>query len=139
MPTACPCWPIAKLLLQLLLNLVSNAVKFSHANGQVEVICAPGQRRIASCSKCGTKASGSQADDIARVMRPFEQVENSYSRQHGGTGLGLPLAVKLAELHGGMLWIESQINVGTTVKVVLPRQRVLAAENEAPAELEIAV
>jgi signal transduction histidine kinase len=127
-----------KLLLQLLLNLVSNAVKFSHANGQVEVSV-----RLASdgsiLMEVRDEGVGIEADDIARVMRPFEQVENSYSRQHGGTGLGLPLAVKLAELHGGMLWIESQINVGTTVKVVLPHQRVLTAESDAATELEVAV
>jgi signal transduction histidine kinase len=74
------------------------------------------------------------------VLRPFEQVEDSRTRAHGGTGLGLPYAVKLAELHGGALWIESQVNVGTSVMVVLPRERFVALRRAAPGEaLRVAV
>jgi signal transduction histidine kinase len=72
---------------------------------------------------------GIPAPDVERVLRPFEQVENSLTRQHSGTGLGLPYAVKLAELHGGTLWIESQVNVGTSVTVALPRERFVGLRN----------
>ena len=70
---------------------------------------------------------GIAPEDIARVVRPFEQVENVLSRSHGGTGLGLPLTSKLTELHGGEFTIESQVAQGTTVTVHLPAARLRAA------------
>ena len=111
----------AKLILQILLNLVSNAVKFSHDGGQVEVSLNVSDRSVLISVK--DQGIGIPAPDVERVLRPFEQVENSLTRQHSGTGLGLPYAVKLAELHGGTLWIESQVNAGTAVTVALPRER----------------
>jgi two-component system cell cycle sensor histidine kinase PleC len=61
------------------------------------------------------------------VLRPFEQVETSYSRSHGGLGLGLPYAKRLTELHGGALEIESQVGKGTTVTVRFPSWRLVRA------------
>jgi two-component system, cell cycle sensor histidine kinase PleC len=113
-----------KLLLQILLNLVSNAVKFSRDGGQVEVKLGVSDRSVVIAVR--DEGIGIPATDIERVLRPFEQVENSLTRQHSGTGLGLPYAVKLAELHGGSLWVESQVNAGTTVTVSLPRERFVA-------------
>jgi signal transduction histidine kinase len=66
-------------------------------------------------------------------MRPFEQVETSYARTNGGTGLGLPLSVKLAELHGGALTIDSAPGAGTTVTITLPRERLIYF-TESPAD-----
>jgi two-component system, cell cycle sensor histidine kinase PleC len=129
----------AKLMLQILLNLVSNAVKFSHEGGAVEVAVELGSDRSLTVA-VRDKGIGIPATDIERVLRPFEQVEDSRTRAHGGTGLGLPYAVKLAELHGGALWIESQVNVGTSVMVVLPRERFVALRQAAPGEaLRVAV
>jgi len=68
---------------------------------------------------------GIDAADIERVMRPFEQVENTYARKNGGTGLGLPLAAKLIELLGGKLKLASQPGQGTTVTLTLPLTRLL--------------
>jgi len=113
-----------KLILQILLNLVSNAVKFSHDGRQVEVTLNVSDRSV--LMRVRDEGIGIPPADVERVLRPFEQVENSLTRQHSGTGLGLPYAVKLAELHGGTLWIESQVNVGTSVTVALPRDRFVA-------------
>jgi signal transduction histidine kinase len=113
-----------KLILQILLNLVSNAVKFSHEGGHVDVSLNVSDRSV--LIRVRDRGIGIPAPDVERVLRPFEQVENSLTRQHSGTGLGLPYAVKLAELHGGTLWIESQVNVGTSVTVALPRERFVA-------------
>jgi signal transduction histidine kinase len=124
-------------MLQILLNLVSNAVKFSHEGGQVEVALELGTDRSLTIA-VRDQGIGIPATDIERVLRPFEQVEDSRTRAHGGTGLGLPYAVKLAELHGGALWIESQVNVGTSVMVVLPRERFIALR-QADAGLRVAV
>ena len=117
----------AKLILQILLNLVSNAVKFSHEGGHVDVSLDVSDRSV--LIRVRDRGIGIPAPDVERVLRPFEQVENSLTRQHSGTGLGLPYAVKLAELHGGTLWIESQVNVGTSVTVALPRERFVALKD----------
>ena len=128
----------AKLMLQILLNLISNAVKFSHEGGIVEVALEPGADRSLTIA-VRDRGIGIPASDIERVLRPFEQVEDSRTRAHGGTGLGLPYAVKLAELHGGALWIESQVNVGTSVMVVLPRERFVGArQGQAGGNLQLA-
>lgn len=114
-----------KLMLQLMLNLVSNAVKFSHENSNIVIrIDATGHGPVTVTVR--DQGVGIAGEDLARVIRPFEQVENSYTRRTDGTGLGLPLAVKLAELHGGTLSIESQVGVGTAVTIALPRARLVA-------------
>jgi signal transduction histidine kinase len=128
----------AKLMLQVLLNLVSNAVKFSHEGGRVEIGLELGADRSVTMA-VRDQGIGIPATDIERVLRPFEQVEDSRTRAHGGTGLGLPYAVKLAELHGGALWIESQVNVGTSVMVVLPRERFVALRQSKNANFKLAV
>ncbi len=128
----------AKLMLQILLNLVSNAVKFSHEGGSVEIEIMLNQDQSVTVA-VRDQGIGIPAADIERVLRPFEQVENSRTRAHSGTGLGLPYAVKLAELHGGALWIESQVNVGTAVMVVLPRERFIAARAKVGESLKLAV
>jgi signal transduction histidine kinase len=125
-----------KLILQILLNLVSNAVKFSHDGHQVEVTLSVSDRSV--LMRVRDEGIGIPAADVERVLRPFEQVENSLTRQHSGTGLGLPYAVKLAELHGGTLWIESQVNVGTSVTVALPRDRFVAVR-QAPEDMRVAI
>jgi signal transduction histidine kinase len=113
-----------KLMLQLLINLVSNAIKFSHAKGKVDIAVRLAEdRSIVIAVK--DEGIGIAEEDLARVVKPFEQVESSYARSNGGTGLGLPIAVKLAELHGGSLAITSQLGKGTTVTVTLPARRLV--------------
>jgi two-component system cell cycle sensor histidine kinase PleC len=68
---------------------------------------------------------GIPPEHLDRVLRPFEQVERALSRRHGGTGLGLPFAKKIAELHGGSLWLESEVDKGTHVGVRLPAERLI--------------
>ena len=67
---------------------------------------------------------GMAPEDIPRALEPFCQLENTYTRRFGGTGLGLPLCKTLAERHGGSLSIDSRPGFGTTVTVRLPQQRV---------------
>ncbi|MCK6453543.1 MAG: ATP-binding protein, partial [Alphaproteobacteria bacterium] len=67
---------------------------------------------------------GIAAADLERVLRPFEQIESQLHRKHEGTGLGLPLAKVLTELHGGTLALESTPGKGTRVTVTLPAARV---------------
>ena len=113
-------------LKQVLLNLLSNAVKFTEPGGKVTVrarVAADGAMEII-VSDTGI---GIAAADMKRVMVPFMQVENPLIRRQGGTGLGLPLAKRLMELHGGTLDIASVPGHGTTVTLRIPPGRLLPA------------
>lgn len=113
-------------LKQVLINLVSNAVKFSPEGSAVRIetqVCAE-SLRIAIIDK----GIGIAENDIPKALTPFTQVDGSLSRAHEGTGLGLPLAKHLTELHGGTLTIESAVGVGTTVIVNLPLSRIVGRD-----------
>jgi signal transduction histidine kinase len=101
---------------QMLLNLLSNAVKFTQAGGEISIeVFRRGRFAAISVSDSG---GGLSADDMARVLKPFEQTEAG--RKARGTGLGLPLTRELALLHGGELRMESAIGAGTTITILLP-------------------
>ena len=70
---------------------------------------------------------GMTPSDLVVAMEPFRQVENSHTRKHQGTGLGLPLVKALVELHGGEFRIESEPGVGTKTTVMLPTQAMASA------------
>ena len=108
----------SKRLRQMLLNLLSNALKFTPVGGEVTIdVFRRGEDVAISVSDNGI---GIRAEDIPKVLEPFGQVENEMSQKHPGTGLGLPLTKELAELHGGSLTMESNVDVGTTVTIILP-------------------
>ena len=106
-------------LKQVLLNLITNAIKFSHAGGRV-LLRARLRRGRARRSTVSDHGIGMDEAEIATAVSRFGQVASAWSRKHPGTGLGLPLAIGLVELHGGKLAIESRKGVGTTVTVRLP-------------------
>ncbi len=108
-------------LKQILLNLVSNAVKFTPSGGRVEIRVDAddsGFRFVVADTGIGIAKA-----DLETAMRPFGQIDSSLARRYEGTGLGLPLARSMAELHGGKLDIESEPGTGTTVTVWLPPNR----------------
>ena len=113
-----------RLLKQILANLLSNAVKFTGRGGRVTVSAEhhAGDRIEISVRDTGV---GMTAQEIEIALSPFGQVDSSMSRVQQGTGLGLPLARSLAELHGGSLRVESAKGVGTAVIVALPAERAL--------------
>lgn len=114
----------SKRLRQMLLNLLSNALKFTPAGGEITIEAFRRGSDIAiSVSDTGI---GIRAEDIPKVLEPFGQVESLMSQKHKGTGLGLPLTKELAELHGGSLTMESNVDAGTTVTITLPRDPVSA-------------
>ncbi|WP_192499266.1 ATP-binding protein [Skermanella pratensis] len=113
-------------LRQIILNLLSNAVKFTPTGGRVDVAVrwpAEGGLEI-SVRDTGV---GMRPEDIRIALEPFRQLDDSMSRRHQGTGLGLPLAKMLAELHGGELSLASEPGHGTTVTVTLPAPKRRAA------------
>lgn len=112
-------------LKQVLYNLLSNATKFSEAGSEIRIDVREvvrGGRSVVDFS-IADRGIGIAASDLDRVFYEFEQVENSYSRTYEGTGLGLPLARRQVELHGGKLWLESELGYGTTARFYVPAQQ----------------
>jgi two-component system cell cycle sensor histidine kinase PleC len=109
-------------LKQVMLNLISNAVKFTPEGGKITVAFArQGQDRVrVAVSDTGI---GIAADALSRLAQPFEQVEGQHSKTTQGTGLGLALTKSLIELHRGEMTMTSQLGVGTTVSFDLPMKR----------------
>jgi PAS domain S-box-containing protein len=108
----------ARALKQVLLNLLTNAIKFTPSGGSVN-LSASGERDGVVFRVADTGV-GISAEDLPRIGRRFEQVDNALTRKGEGTGLGLALSRALVELHGGTLEIESAVGEGTTVSVWLP-------------------
>ncbi|HEX7967403.1 MAG TPA: PAS-domain containing protein [Stellaceae bacterium] len=111
-------------LKQILLNLLSNAVKFTPAGGRVVI----GANADTSGFRLAVEDTGIgiAADDLEKALRPFGQIDSRLARKYQGTGLGLPLARSMAELHGGRLELQSIPGEGTTATLWLPPGRVLA-------------
>ena len=103
---------------QVLLNLLSNAVKFTPEGGRIEVhaVMADGTAEI-SVTDTGV---GIAPEDHAAVFEEFRQVGTDYARKHEGTGLGLALARKFVELHGGKIWVKSEMGQGATFTFTIP-------------------
>jgi signal transduction histidine kinase len=106
--------------IQIMLNLMSNAVKFTDPGGRVDVTIEAEQARgdIAYFSiKVTDTGIGMRKDDIDRAFQTFGQLDSGLNRKYEGTGLGLPLTKKLVELHNASIRIESELRKGTTVSV----------------------
>lgn len=122
---------------QILVNLLSNAVKFTPEAGTIKLVgrlaygCQLKQEFRPDCSpiNCSTpylclevidNGIGIPENKMHLLFRPFQQVDSSLTRRHEGTGLGLALTKRLAELHGGTVSVESKENQGSTFRVWLP-------------------
>ena len=112
-------------LQQVLLNLLSNAVKFTPGGGRIRVDVAADWRHGLTIT-VADNGIGIAPDDISRVLQPFGQADSGFARKYNGTGLGLPLARSIIELHGGELTLDSAVGVGTTVRLRLPADRLIA-------------
>ncbi len=114
-------------LKQILLNLVSNAVKFTDAGGTVtqRAWCDSTGGHVLQVCDTGV---GMAPEDLPKAMSQFGQVRELDGRSHEGTGLGLPLARALVELHGGEFQLESTLGVGTTATARFPADRVCRAD-----------
>jgi two-component system cell cycle sensor histidine kinase PleC len=103
---------------QVLLNLISNAVKFTPRGGVITVRASVTATELELTVR--DTGIGISKEDLDRLARPFEQVETQHAKTQQGTGLGLALTKSLIEMHGGRLVMESEPGMGTTVKVILP-------------------
>ncbi|MDE2514075.1 MAG: hybrid sensor histidine kinase/response regulator [Alphaproteobacteria bacterium] len=113
-----------RMVKQVLLNLLSNAIKFTPPGGSVRIIARVDDADGLIVQVVDT-GIGIAAADIERALQPFEQIDSSLHRKYQGTGLGLPLARSMSELHGGRFAIESTVGQGTTVTVHFPPERSL--------------
>ncbi len=117
LPKTCKVTADRRALKQVFINLMSNAVKFTPEGGQVKVSVAK--------TKEGARVTivdtgiGIPTNDIEKLGRPFEQVENQFTKSKGGSGLGLAISKSLVDLHNGSLTIASTVGSGTTVTVEL--------------------
>jgi two-component system cell cycle sensor histidine kinase PleC len=112
----------ARAFKQITLNLMTNAVKFTQMGGDIAV-------RGRSASDGGFElvvednGPGIDANLLDKIFQPFNQVDNRYNRQEGGTGLGLSLVRGLAALHGGKVWIDTGVGEGVRAHVQFPPDR----------------
>jgi two-component system cell cycle sensor histidine kinase PleC len=109
----------AKRLIQLFANLLSNASKFTPDKGRILVMARALKDGAVTIAIADTGV-GMTHQDMVMAMKPFAQVQGYLSRTQEGAGLGLPLAVGIAQLHGGSLYLDSQPGAGTTAAITLP-------------------
>jgi signal transduction histidine kinase len=102
---------------QILFNLLSNAVKFTPAGGRIDVSAArvDGEIQLAVADT----GPGIAPEDVDRIFQEFQQTEVG-AKNHEGTGLGLALSKRLVELHGGRIWVESEVGAGSRFVFTLP-------------------
>ncbi|MCP3467910.1 MULTISPECIES: PAS domain-containing sensor histidine kinase [unclassified Bradyrhizobium] len=110
---------------QIIVNLLSNAVKFTPDGGRIVVRSRQLEDKVVLM--IADTGIGIAPHSLARLGRPFEQVESQLTKTYHGSGLGLAIARSLAQLHGGTMRLRSKIDVGTIVRVTLPRDANKAA------------
>jgi signal transduction histidine kinase len=122
---------------QIVLNLLSNALKFTKAGGHIYVLPALAPEGDLTIRVVDT-GIGIKEADLARITLPFERVGGAMTRRQGGAGLGLTLVNALAGLHGGTLQLQSKVGVGTVATVTFPHWRLVKAPGAAPGQGGIA-
>ncbi len=117
---------VDRMIRQIVINLVGNAIKFTPAGGEVEI-----SGKALACGGYAVMVKdsgiGMSETDIVQALTPFGQVVNKMTATHTGTGLGLPLAKAMLELHGGELAIHSTPHHGTTIVLTFPASRISRA------------
>ncbi len=107
-------------LRQIVINLLSNAVKFSNLNGEINLFVRRNETSIHFCVE--DFGMGIKTEDLERLFKPFEQLtQNPYAKKYRGVGLGLALTRRLVELHGGRVWVESEIGKGSKFFFTIPQ------------------
>lgn len=102
---------------QVIINLLGNAGRFTDVGG-VLLRCEVGDDE--AVIRVADTGPGIAEEDQQRIFEPFQQADVSTRRRHGGSGLGLTISKQFVEMHGGRMWLESQLGVGTTIYFSLP-------------------
>lgn len=114
-------WGDAVRLKQVLLNLLNNAARFTECGSVAVRADVQGEEVIVSVSDTGI---GIPAESRAQIFESFRQLENPMQRRNEGAGLGLAISKQLISLHGGRIWVESEVGVGSHFFFSLPVRRV---------------
>lgn len=107
---------------QTLLNLISNAIKFTQRGGSIgiDVIATTVHDKAMLQISVTDTGVGIAAEDKAKIFEEFRQVNSTYAREYPGTGLGLTIARRFVEMHGGFIWIDSKLGEGSTFAFRIP-------------------
>jgi len=106
--------------IQIVLNILSNAVKFTEEGGKVHIRASLREGTHQMAIVISDTGIGMAKEDVDKAFQSFGQVDSGLNRKYEGTGLGLPLTKKLMELHGGGISIDSEPGVGTRVTLMFP-------------------
>ena len=122
---------------QVIINLLTNAIKFSARGGIVNIEMQRGSsgRFVLAIKDAGI---GISVQDIERVFDPFVQADSGLARRYGGVGLGLPIARRIARLHDGDVTLESTEGAGTTASLILPQRRVMWPQTKTSVDKQVA-
>jgi signal transduction histidine kinase len=131
---------------QVNFTILDNAIKFTLAGGSVEIsarlirdeggdepcvqICNAGERSMSIVISVTDTGIGIREEDIPRLFQSFQQLEPVYTKKYRGTGIGLLLAKKLVELHGGRIWVESEFGKGSTFSFAIPMRQTNETKRE---------
>jgi signal transduction histidine kinase len=117
-------------IVQLIANLLSNAIKFTKIGGSIVISTKTGgsPEHILEAKKydryilvtVADEGIGITEDNLTKIFEKFQQVEDSFTRSKGGTGLGLSISKEIVTHHGGKIWVESEVNVGSVFYFTLP-------------------
>jgi signal transduction histidine kinase len=109
---------------QILLNLLSNAVKFSHPKGLIVIEARTSDLDGASTVEVSVTDTGIgiREEELSRIFEEFRQADSSYTREYGGSGLGLTIAKRFAEMLEGVIRVESEFQRGSRFTLILPRR-----------------
>jgi PAS domain S-box-containing protein len=107
-------------LKQMLVNLLTNAVKFTPEGGRIELDVTGDPEHESVAFTVSDTGIGIAQEDMGRLFKPFVQLDSGLDRKHEGTGLGLSLVARLAEMHGGSVRVESEVGKGSSFTITLP-------------------
>ena len=124
-------WADERKLKQIVINLMSNAVKFTPEGGRVVLRAFRGDDGAVTLQVIDN-GIGMNPESIPMALAPLHQIDGDLNRKYEGAGIGLSLAKALAELHGGRLELDSKLGEGTTVTVSLPASRVQRPSEKGP-------
>ena len=119
-------WADEQRVRQVILNLLSNSVKFTLPGGEIRIAAFRSGEDV--LIRVADNGIGMRPEDIPKALERFGQIDSSLARNREGTGLGLPLSKRLIELHGGRFILDSAVGVGTSITMTFPAARVLTAE-----------
>ena len=114
---------------RIFINLVSNAIKFTPEGGTISINARLDKDKVKV--EVADTGIGISQDDVEKLFDEFYRVDNKINQNVQGTGLGLPLAKKIVEAHGGTMWVTSELKKGTTFHFTLPLEQ---SEAKGPGE-----